>query len=475
MSVTLKFQSTGTVPGSGAPVPMRGGSITIGRGAGNDLVLPDPDRVISNRHCVIEDHNGNVVIIDLSTNGTFLNYSKIPLGNIPTPLNDGDVLSMGSYELVVEIRSDGAEAGDPIAPPLEQDAVSHGSAADAPDPLALLDDTPPGGKDFLDDLLGSPEGPVGPSQLKSEDPINELLPPLGEDEDPFFQKPSDGMEATGASDPLHNPSPSDSFRAPAASSNLIPDDWDEELLGVGPAAPAQDSSGAAIPPAAASSPPAGQVPPIPDPIPPVSPPTASPAPTPAGQEAAARAFLKSVGADHLNIDDAELQSTMVRMGTVLKAMITGLREILMTRSSIKSEFRIDQTMISAGGNNPLKFSISPEQAIEAMIKPTTRGYLEAGEATEQALNDIKAHEVAMVTGMEAALKGVLQRLDPKVLNEKIESARGIGALLKGRKALSWEVYEKMYGEISDQAENDFHELFAKEFARAYKQQLEKLK
>lgn len=497
MSVTLKFQSTGTVPGSGAPVPMQGGSITIGRGAGNDLVLPDPDRVISNRHCVIEDHNGNVVIIDLSTNGTFLNYSKIPLGNIPTPLNDGDVLSMGSYELVVEIRPDNAETSDVIAPPLEQDVVSHGSAANAPDPLALLDDAPPGGKDFLDDLLGSPEGPVGPSQLKSEDPINELLPPLGEEEDPFFQKPSDGMEATGASDPMHNPSPTDSFSAPAASSNLIPDDWDDELLGTGTPAPAADPADAPIPPATPPIPPV--TPPIPDPIPdpgappdplagapipPAAQPTPQPVPepappvagaAPAGPEAAARAFLKSVGADHLNIDDAELQSTMVRMGTVLKAMITGLREILMTRSSIKSEFRIDQTMISAGGNNPLKFSISPEQAIEAMIKPTTRGYLEAGEATEQALNDIKAHEVAMVTGMEAALKGVLQRLDPKVLNEKIEGARGLGALIKGRKALSWEVYEKMYGEISDQAENDFHELFAKEFARAYKEQLEKLK
>jgi type VI secretion system protein ImpI/type VI secretion system protein len=33
----------------------------------------------------------------------------------------------------------------------------------------------------------------------------------------------------------------------------------------------------------------------------------------------------------------------------------------------------------------------------------------------------------------------------------------------------------MYTEISDQAENDFHELFAKEFARAYQDQLDRLK
>ena len=107
MPVTLKFQSSGTIPGDARPVPMRGGSLTIGRGPTNDLVLPDPDRMLSKNHCVIEDHNGNVVVVDLSTNGTFLNYSKIPLGRTPTPLNNGDILCVGSYELVVE-RTDGA-------------------------------------------------------------------------------------------------------------------------------------------------------------------------------------------------------------------------------------------------------------------------------------------------------------------------------------------------------------------------------
>jgi type VI secretion system protein ImpI/type VI secretion system protein len=39
----------------------------------------------------------------------------------------------------------------------------------------------------------------------------------------------------------------------------------------------------------------------------------------------------------------------------------------------------------------------------------------------------------------------------------------------------WETYEKMYAEISDQAENDFHDLFAREFSQAYKDQLKRLK
>lgn len=483
MGVTLKFQSSGAMPGDAAPVPMRGPSLTVGRGASNDLVLPDPDQMLSRNHCVIEDHNGNVVVVDLSSNGTFLNYSKIPLGRTPTPLNNGDVLCVGNYELVVEIRDDLADVGDIISAPAAQAPASHGNAANAPDPLQLLEDAGPGG-DFLDDLLG--EGPKGPAQFNPVDPIDELLPPLGEEEDPFFQKASDGREGEGASLPNHNPTASDGFAAPASQSNLIPDDWDDDFLsGIGePETPVPPSD-----PQPAEPP--REVPQPPSEVPPAAPPQEAPpappqeippqqdtggktaAPSQEAQEAV-EAFLKGVGAE-VSIDPSDHASTMARMGRVMKTLVTGLREILMTRTSIKSEFRIEQTMISAGGNNPLKFSITPEQAVEAMVRPATKGYLSPESAAEEALRDIKAHEVAMVTGMEAALKGVLKRLDPKALEAQIEDKGGFTGLLRGKKARYWDVYEQLYAEISDQAENDFHDLFSREFARAYKDQLDRLK
>ena len=489
MAVKLSFQSSGTMPGNVGPMQMpSGGSLSLGRGPANDIVLPDPERQLSKNHCVIEDHNGNVVVVDFSTNGTFLNYSKVPLGRTPTPLNNGDILSVGPYELMVEIAS---ALPPPIPDPLGHDQVSHGSADRAPDPMQLLDDLGPGG-DFLDDLLGSSDVPKGPGQIKIEDPINDLLPPLGEDEDPFFAKPGDPVQDNmGSSQSMHNTSGSDSFR-PSHSSGpaIIPDDWDDDFLS--PAKP--DPAPEAIPEPADPAPEAE-----PEPTPVAEDQTRTPKPAPApeakpadiqtpppatetpvvvtGDQAAARAFLDALDVEGLTISDEDLHSTMGRMGRVMRTMITGLREILMTRTSIKSEFRIEQTMITAGGNNPLKFSISPDQAIESLVKPRTRGYLGSEMATEQALNDIKAHEVAMVTGMEAALKGILAKLDPKVLESQIESGGGggIGGLLKGKKTRYWEVYEKMYGQISDQAENDFHELFSREFARAYKEQLDKLK
>lgn len=50
MGVTLKFQNSGAMPGNAAPVAMLGPSLTIGRGDSNDMVLPDPDQLLSLIH-----------------------------------------------------------------------------------------------------------------------------------------------------------------------------------------------------------------------------------------------------------------------------------------------------------------------------------------------------------------------------------------------------------------------------------------
>ena len=81
----------------------------------------------------------------------------------------------------------------------------------------------------------------------------------------------------------------------------------------------------------------------------------------------------------------------------------------------------------------------------------------------------------MMTGMEAALKGVLVKLEPATLAKTIEADSGFKAALTNKKARYWDTFEKKYEEIADQVENDFHDLFSKEFARAYQEQLEKLK
>lgn len=450
------------MPNGMSSVILQNGALSLGRADGNDVVLPDPDRTISSRHCVIEERGNDYVVMDISTNGTFLNYMPQPLGPTPSPLNHGDTLSIGGFEFRVEISAAlGAPAMDPYAN-LAAPAMDNLLAPLPPEgeePAGFvggLDEAGAATGDAIAELLG--DGPaVGPDATGLSAPPPEPAPLIPEDEDIFGPggDPFDGQETSA---PDHGASVHDHFVAPpsqAGAGALIPDDW--------------DISGPETAQTPASAP--------------VSPPPASPAQNPAPVAAAApvagapvsgdaaRAFLKAASAGE-GIDDVELVAAMERTGAAYRVMVEGLRDVLMTRASIKSEFRLGQTMISPDGNNPIKFSVSADQAVEAMIKPNMPGYLEAANAASEAVNDIKAHEVAMMTGMQAAIKTLLERFDPAQLSDKIEAKKG---LFGGGKAKRWDVFEKMYSEIASEAEDDFQALFGKAFAKAYEEQLRKLR
>jgi type VI secretion system FHA domain protein len=477
---------------------MVGNSISVGRSDVNDLVLPDPEKVVSGRHCSIENQGGNVIVVDLSTNGTFLNYGKIALGKTPTPLNDGDILSIGSYELLVDIKT--AQTADPladIASPVAAAPVSHGNAAAGSGVMDILDGSGGGETDFLDDLLGS-DGLTGPASVKREVLGDDgLMPPLGVDDSDLMAPLEDPNEGLGASHSSHSSSMQDHFTTPKPQTSSIPDDWDigldlanDEVEGAplleGAGAPAfipddlDDLTDDATTPdedVVAEPEPAADVNAKVQELPTETIATEVKAPADGSRVAqqAARAFLEAAGVANVEVSNDDLIETMARLGNTFRVMTEGMREILMTRTSIKSEFRINQTVISSGNNNPLKFSVSPQMAMETMVKPAQTGFLESDAAAEQALDDIKAHEVAVMTGMEAAIKGVLAQLSPEELEKTIVESGGITSFLKNKKAQYWDVFEKQYSKIANQAETDFHDVFAKEFSKAYQEQLERLK
>lgn len=443
------------MPNGMTSVQLQNGAISLGRADGNDVVLPDPDRTISSRHCIIEERGNDYVVMDISTNGTFLNYMPQPLGPTPSPLNHGDTVAVGGFEFRVEISAAlGAPAMDPyanLAAPMMNDILAP-LPPEGEEPAGFvggLDEAGAATGDAIAALLG--DGPaVGPDASGLSAPAPEPAPLIPEDED-IFGPGGDPFGGVETSAPDHGASAQDYFAAPpsqAGAGALIPDDWDEN----GAEPMAAPIPAAAVPQAAA-------------PIAPV--PMAS---APASGDAA-RAFLVAAKVGE-SMDNADLTAAMERTGAAYRTMVEGLRDVLMTRASIKSEFRLGQTMISPDGNNPIKFSVSADQAVEAMIKPNMPGYLEANKAATEAVNDIKAHEVAMMTGMQAAIKQLLERFNPATLSAKMEAKK---SLFGGGKAKRWDVFEKMYGDIASEAEDDFQALFGKAFAKAYEEQLRKLR
>jgi len=80
--------------------PEEGGS--VGRSYGSTMQLSDISRSISGTHMIINRGSRGYKVMDVSTNGLFINGSTKPLGkNNSSSLNDGDVLDLGHYRLMI--------------------------------------------------------------------------------------------------------------------------------------------------------------------------------------------------------------------------------------------------------------------------------------------------------------------------------------------------------------------------------------
>jgi pSer/pThr/pTyr-binding forkhead associated (FHA) protein len=91
---------------TGQTFPLSRDLITIGRKTGNTIVLAD-DLKVSRHHATIKRETGTFIIQDVgSANGTFLNDER--MGG-PQPLNDGDVIRVGSTTLSVTLPRDETE------------------------------------------------------------------------------------------------------------------------------------------------------------------------------------------------------------------------------------------------------------------------------------------------------------------------------------------------------------------------------
>jgi predicted component of type VI protein secretion system len=89
---------------------------TIGRSLNNDWILPDPDKFISGKHATVDCKGGIYYIVDISTNGVYINDERKPLGKgNPRRLFNGDHLHLGDFEVLVSI-DEGEDLEMPEAP-----------------------------------------------------------------------------------------------------------------------------------------------------------------------------------------------------------------------------------------------------------------------------------------------------------------------------------------------------------------------
>ena len=449
-------------PGQRAEFELDRGELKIGRNPENDWILPDPERLVSGQHCVIQLRDGTYYLTDTSTNGVQLVNAGVRMhrGN-SEPLRDGELLRVGEYDILVQI--DGALPMINTAPVTSDpftdfDALMKRQAPGempgaAPAPPARVQiqtgGSPLDTKPDLFDFLASPAVPPPPLADHVPAERHEFRPPAP-------QYPGEPL-ASGAG------------AAPA-----IPADWDPFAeLGISPvpiAPPTPSAQPQPLPAApenmAASAPnPAAQ-------LATVSPPAAAKG---SGDEVL-EAFLRGAGLAQLRIDRGEALAQMEAIGSSYRHMVEGLIEVLRARASLKGEFRMAQTMIRPVENNPLKFAPNVDEALLLLLRSGNQAFMPADQAIKESFDDLKAHQLAVMAGVQASIKHLLKRFQPAVLETQLRKSSGIGLLLPGaRQAQYWELFTELYSSISREAEDDFEDLFGREFSRAYEEQSVKLR
>lgn len=479
---------------------------TIGRGRDNDWTLPDAERVISSQHARIRYQNGAYFIEDTSSNGTFINAAQQPLRRgQKTVLNHGDTLLIGEYEIDVELeqeRARGPSAADSLKPPEPEGSMF------IPKPYPPRADKASGGIVEERHKPFNPEPSYAPPQWPESRPGTPNRDRSGLD---------DELGEIGAQGD-HVPADQQDFVPPSASPELIPEDrlppasetipedWWKTDETPEPT-PAETPAPIEGRPQVAAFPEPGQPTPEPAPRVPVIEPVSAPAdaetmaiPATAVREPAATvlpgeanvaqepprappaqthdlgvdliaSFYEGLGISPPDTEsDADLQWRFRQLGHLLRMLTQATLDLMQARSSLKSEFRLSQTIVRPTQNNPLKFSVDADQALQQLFVEQRPGFMGPEAAFAEAMSDIREHEIAVVAGMRAAFDCLLNRLDPALIETELK-ARG-----KHRPALpfsnrAWAFYKEYYEEFKSNAGDDFQGIFGEDFVRAYENQV----
>jgi len=177
------------------------------------------------------------------------------------------------------------------------------------------------------------------------------------------------------------------------------------------------------------------------------------------------------------LSDAQITPELIEnFGRILRVVVAGLMDVLRAREKIKDEFRMRMTTFKAADNNPLKFSANVDDALHNLLVKRNAAYLGPVEAFEDAFNDVRNHQMAMLAGVRVAFDAMLAEFDPERLREQFDRQVKKGSLLAAPAKLRyWELYADRFRAMVNDQESTFRDLFGEEFARAYEEQLERLK
>ena len=157
---------------------------------------------------------------------------------------------------------------------------------------------------------------------------------------------------------------------------------------------------------------------------------------------------------------------------IFRVVVDGVMDVLRARAEIKNTFRLPVTIIQRSENNPLKFAPNPDEALQKIMAPSNGAFMSGTAAFEDAFDDIRCHQMAMLAGVRAAFESLLVHFNPDRFEQETDGSKRSAFAGKGK---YWDKYREHFEGLSRDPDECFRRLFGDEFARAYEEQLSRLK
>ena len=461
------------------------GELVIGRSADAGWQIDDPDMFVSRAHCKISGGSDGYFVTDTSSSGLFIDDSDSPLGTGRSArLQSGMRLRMGDYVLHVEVQPKAGQTS--VGQPLTSQQAPAWSPPQSRAPAGIS------GDDFFSAKVE--EEPRKPRPAELPDPFEQPVP--GAYERASIQRSSPAFDDPFSLDPVATPALNDA----ATPGQSDPFGSGEMPLRDDAGGPTPKSAGfdddfsfgpAATPASTDSAEQAGrreqlteeqQVPhpwgiPMQAAEPPAAPRRAAvlkpphvtpPAP---GDMALRAAFLRGMGVEEADFPGRDTIAEMEKFGREYRLMLDGLMQLLRKRAEEKGSARVAQTMVGASEVNPLKFLPTVEDVIVTIISERSPGFLSGEAAIGDAVKDMAQHHVRAWRGVQAALRRMIDRFDPAMIEEELKANSAISNLLSGgRNAKLWELYQKRHRDIAQSAESTFLGEIGADFRDAYEEE-----
>ena len=386
---------------------------TIGRSTDNEWILPDPERYLSGKHVRVDFRAGNYILVDTSSNGTYVNGAQVPLGKYHDyQLRDGDYVRLGEYELLVSID----KSND--FPPEESAIVAY----DGQDPSSAVRKSTANdlGADLdLSQLLEPSDVSLEESGVRPRDAYGQAV--SGRSDDSLHLQRDAQGDAAGTPWHMMTRPLKVEGRTTAA---LIAD------AGAAPAARPQ-----------------------------------APALFDSDFEVGLNAFCRGAGIDPRSLTAEARNSVLQLAGQLLRESVLGLMDLNQSRNEFRNRFRIAPPA-NDGPESPLNFSKGVD---EALVRLLTTLSTRAGsvEAIRYNFRELKAQNAASLTATRAAFEEFLGRVNPAELEERFDRAGKRGVFNSQNKAKYWDLYAEMFAGLAQRPADGFPHLFTETFAKAF--------